>query len=72
MGHGASLDYPAWTKRATALGVILFLVGAITEALFHGRLPAWAETIFFDMEIVGVLIFLISPFLFGIILPLTE
>lgn len=72
MGHGASLDYPKLTKAGVALGVLLFVVGATVEALFHGSLPAWEEALFFDMEVIGVLLFLLSPLVFGVLLPLTE
>jgi hypothetical protein len=34
--------------------------------------PAWEETLLFDMEVLGVLISLFSPFVFGVLLPLTE
>lgn len=72
MGHGASLDYSTLTKRGTALGILLFLVGGAAEALFHGSVPAWEDALFFNMEVLGILLFLLSPLVFGLLLPLTE
>jgi hypothetical protein len=70
-----TLDYAAWTKRGFGLGVALFALGAIGglagPALF-GSLPGWERTLLFDMEVVGTALALLSPFVFGIALPLTE
>jgi len=70
-----NIDYPTWTKRGFLLGVGLFLVGALGEAFLPavvGPLPGWEQTLLLDLEILGVLLGLCSPFVFGILLPLTE
>ncbi|RNJ27302.1 DUF7860 family protein [Halosegnis longus] len=75
MSHTGTTDYATVTKRATALGFTLFALGAGIELLTHAAgitLPAWEHTLLVDMEILGILIFAISPFLFGIALPLVE
>lgn len=75
MGRYGNIDYPVVTKRAFLLGVALFLVGGLGELVGHavfGTLPGWEETLLLDAEILGVVIALVSPFLFGIVLPLTE
>ena len=68
-------SYGQLAKGGFLLGVLLFLVGAGGEWIIHANnlmLPAWEEALFFDMEVVGVLCFLLSPFVFGIFLPLLE
>ena len=74
-GRYGDIDYPKVTKRSVLLGLTLFLIGAIGELLIHTmglQVPAWEETLLFDLEIIGTLIVLCSSFVFGIILPLTE
>ncbi|RDI71639.1 DUF7860 family protein [Halopelagius longus] len=75
MGQYGSLDYPRMTKLGVALGLSLFAVGAagnmVVPALF-GPLPGWEQTLLFDAEAVGVALTLLSPFVFGIALPLVE
>jgi hypothetical protein len=36
------------------------------------QLPAWELALLFDLEVLGIGIFLLSPIVFGILLPLTE
>jgi hypothetical protein len=75
MSRYGDLDYPKLTKLGVGLGLTLFAVGAAGSmagpALF-GTLPAWEQTLFFDFEALGVVLTLFSPFVFGILLPLTE
>lgn len=75
MGRYGSLDYARLTKTGFALGVGLFALGAGGEIVGHsvyGTLPAWENTLFTYSEAIGIALGLISPFLFGIFLPLTE
>lgn len=75
MGRYGNIDYPTVTKRAFLLGVGLFLVGAVGEIVGHavfGPLPGWEQTLLLNAEIVGVLIAVVAPIVFGIVLPLTE
>lgn len=75
MGRYGDIDYARLTKSGVILGVSLFLLGAGGEWAIHAmsiQVPAWEDTLFFDLEVIGLLIFAISPFLFGIFLPLTE
>ncbi|WP_435159644.1 hypothetical protein [Haladaptatus sp. DFWS20] len=75
MGRYGKLDYPKLTKTGFLLGVALVAIGALGEivgsALF-GPLPGWENMLFTDLEILGILLGLLSPFVFGIFLPLTE
>jgi len=69
------LNYEALTKRAFLLSLGLFVVGELTEPLQHAihmRVPAWEHTLLFYLTVFGVLGALLSPFVFGIVLPLTE
>lgn len=75
MHTGNRFDYPRLTKAGFLLGVGMLAVGALGELIGHvvlGGLPAWEETLFFDLEVLGILLALVSPFLFGIFLPLLE
>jgi hypothetical protein len=75
MGRYGSIDYPTLTRRGFAFGVTLLVIGILGEVLgpmVFGPLPAWTHTLFFDMEVLGVLVGLFAPLLFGIVLPLTE
>lgn len=74
-GRYGKLDYARLTKRGMAFGALLFALGAVGSVAGHalfGQLPAWEFSILFDAEIVGVAILLLTPFVFGIALPLTE
>ena len=75
MGRYGNLDYPTLTKRSFLFGLVLFALGVLGEFLGHtyfAPLPGWEQTLLLDAEIVGILIAFFSPFVFGIILPLTE
>ena len=75
MGRYGDLNYARLTKTGVILGLSLFFIGAGGEWLIHsspGVVPGWEDTLFFDLEILGLLAFAVSPFLFGILLPLTE
>lgn len=70
-----TLDYPTVTKRGIALGIGLFLIGALGQVLIHTtglQVPAWEQSLLFDFEVLGILIMVFSAFVFGIIMPLTE
>jgi hypothetical protein len=74
-GKYGDVDYPTLTKRGVGAGLGLFAVGMLGETIgpvLFGQLPAWEHTLFFDLEAVGVLLLLVSVFVFGILLPLTE
>jgi hypothetical protein len=69
------MDYGTLAKRGFLLGVALFAVGFLGQfALSAGgaRVPTWERTLLFDAEVLGVLVALLSPFVFGVVLPLTE
>ena len=74
-GRYGPLDYPELTRLGVGLGIALFVVGVageVTLPAVTGTLPAWENTLFFDLEALGVVLALVSPFVFGIFLPLTE
>ncbi|MFT4910802.1 MAG: hypothetical protein ACI9TI_001979 [Natronomonas sp.] len=74
-GRTREIDYPKITKRSFALGLALFCIGGLGQGLVRTlgvQLPAWELTLLFDLEVLGIGIFLLSPIVFGILLPLTE
>lgn len=75
MGRYGTLDYPVLAKRGFLLGLALFAVGVVGELLVHTvltGLPGWIGTVLFDMELLGVVIGLLAPLVFGVVMPLTE
>ncbi|MFC7135076.1 MULTISPECIES: hypothetical protein [Salinibaculum] len=75
MAHTSSMDYGKRAKQGFLLGVGLFAFGALGEILVHsvfGGVPGWERALLFDAEVLGILIGLLSPFVFGIALPLME
>ncbi|MFD1632635.1 hypothetical protein ACOZ4L_07560 [Haloplanus ruber] len=74
-GRYGDLDYGTLTKRGTLLGLALFAVGALGELAAHAMgfgIPGWEATLLFDAEVLGVCLFLLSPLVFGVLMPLTE
>ena len=74
MGRYGSIDYPAFVKRGVLLGLALMVLGEIGgyAAENYVSVPAWEETLFLVAAGTGLLLFVLSPILFGIVLPLTE
>ncbi|WP_137286412.1 DUF7860 family protein [Halorussus salinisoli] len=75
MGRYGDLNYQWWAKTGFLLSIATFAIGAgaeLTAAAMHLALPAWENALFPDMEILGTLGALLSPLVFGVILPLTE
>lgn len=75
MSHTSSMDYAKRAKQGFAVGAALFVVGVLGEAVGHavpGSLAGWQQTLLFDAEVLGVLIGLLVPLVFGIVLPLVE
>lgn len=73
MGRYGDIDYPKAAKGGVVLGLALLFAGEIGGyASSRFQLPAWEQTLFFDLAILGLLVFVISPLLFGLVMPLTE
>jgi len=75
MQRYGDLDYATLAKRGFLLGLGLFVLGGFGEIVGHavpGLLSGTVETVLFDLEVLGVLIGLVAPLVFGIVLPLTE
>ncbi|QIO21867.1 hypothetical protein [Haloarcula sp. JP-L23] len=69
------MDHGLLAKRGFFLGVGLFAFGALGELLGHtllGPFPAWGDVLLTDMVALGILLGLLSPLVFGIVLPLIE
>jgi hypothetical protein len=74
-GRHGDLDCPTLTKRSFLFGLSLFVIGTIGQFVVRSlglELPGWEMALLFGAEIVGLLIAFFSPFVFGILLPLTE
>lgn len=74
-GRQQNLDHARIAKVGFFAGVAMFLFGAVGEAI--GRtmtrgIPEMANQLFISLEIVGVLVGLLIPLVFGIVLPLVE
>ena len=68
-------EYGSLAKGGFLLGLGLLLFGAggsIVGHAFFEPLPGWEETLFLDLEILGLVIGFLSPITFGIVLPLVE
>jgi len=75
MARYGRTNYAKLAKSGFLLGLTLFVVGAGAEFIGHTYfkpVPGWEDTLFVGMEMIGILTGLISPFLFGIFLPLTD
>lgn len=75
MSQTGSIDHAKRAKQGFLLGAGLFAVGGLGEILGHAlytELPAWEQTLLFNAEVVGVLLALLAPLIFGVVLPLTE
>ena len=74
-GRYGDIDYSRATKRTFAVGAMLFAFGLLGDLYLRstgGLIPEREQTPFVDAEPFGVLVMLSAPFVFGIVLPLTE
>jgi hypothetical protein len=73
--YGSSVDHAKLARIGFLVGLAMFATGAAGElvgAAAFGSLPGWETTLLFDMEVFGVFLGLMSPLVFGIVLPLVE
>jgi hypothetical protein len=71
----STTDYARLAQLGFLFGVGAFLVGELTEPIQHGlgmTVPGWEHSLLFLLTVLGVLTALLSPFVFGVALPLTE
>ncbi|MFB6096841.1 MAG: hypothetical protein ABEJ74_05590 [Haloferacaceae archaeon] len=74
-GRYGNVNFPKLTKRSFLFGLALFVVGAFGQIGLHAvglSVPGWEQSLLFDAEVIGVIVALLSPFVFGILLPLTD
>jgi hypothetical protein len=74
MGRYGSLDYPRLAKRSFLFGLSLFVLGLLGQVVLGttAGTPAWELTLLLDLEAIRLVVAFLSPFVFGIFLPLTE
>lgn len=74
-GRYGALDYGTLAKQGFLLGVGLFLLGELLEPIQRTAgmpVPGWEHGLLFALTVLGILAALLSPFVFGIVMPLTE
>ncbi|SDL97109.1 hypothetical protein SAMN04487949_0352 [Halogranum gelatinilyticum] len=74
-GRYGDRDYHRLTKGGVAVGVSLFALGSLCEAAaaaMFGGVAGWTLAFLVELELLGVALAFAAPFLFGIVLPLTE
>ena len=75
MAQTRTYDQGTVTKYSFLTAVGLFVVGVLGEVVLPlavGGLPGWEQTLFADLEAVGIVLALFSVFGFGILWPLLE
>jgi len=75
MHVGRELEYEQFAKGGFGLGVALLVVGVLGNTIVPallGPVPDWEHVVFVDAIAVGILVGLLSVFLFGIFLPLAA
>lgn len=72
MGRYGNPNYESLAKFGTLGSLALVAASAAGASVGAGALPGWEVTLLTDLEILGVLGLLVFPFVFGIVLPLTE
>jgi hypothetical protein len=68
-------DYAFLAKTGFLLGLGLLVAGISSEYLIHAFLgghPAWEHTFLYGSAVIGLLTAFFSPWIFGVLLPLTE
>lgn len=74
-GRSRNVDYARWAKGGFLLGFVLFALGTGGEyvlGLTQSEVPDWIHVVLIDVGLVGILLALLLPIIFGIVLPLTE
>lgn len=74
-GRYRNIDYAKLTKTSVLLGVSLIVIGFLGEValgMSTVHAPGWVDTVLVDAEFLGIIVALLSVFIFGILLPLRE
>ena len=74
-GTRKRVDHAKRTKLSFLLGVGLFVTAELVEPLQHAvglAVPGWEQGLLIATAGAGILLALLSPFVFGILLPLIE
>jgi hypothetical protein len=74
-GRYGNLDYSQFTKLSFLLGLGMFVGGELGEFGLRTAgmtVPVWEHNLLTTTAALGIVIAAISPFVFGIVLPLTE
>ncbi|QLD85281.1 hypothetical protein HWV23_05915 [Natronomonas halophila] len=74
-GRQQNLDYGRIAKLGFFAGAAMFIIGAVGGVIgrsLAAGMPDVAGQLFISLEVVGVLVGLLVPLVFGIVLPLVE
>lgn len=74
-GTRTRIDHVKYLKGSFALGLALFVVAEATEPaqrLAGVAVPGWEHSLLGLLAALGLVVAFLSPFVFGIALPLTE
>ncbi|WP_313693296.1 hypothetical protein [Halorarum halobium] len=75
MGRYGDIDYARLTKGGVGLSLVVFALAFLVQmgaSATGTALPGWETTLLTDLEYLSILGVVISVFVFGIFLPLTE
>lgn len=75
MGHQPARDYGQSTKLGVGAGAALFAFGVIGQLVaprLQASVPEWELSLFVWLSVGGILIALLSVFVFGVAMPLVE
>lgn len=75
MRRQTAIDHRTYARWSFVFGVALFafgVLGHVAGPVLFGALPEWELTLLTVMEGAGILIALLSPFVFVVALPLVE
>lgn len=75
MGRYGDLDYARLTKGGVAVSAATFALALLVQFGANAAgvtLPAWEITLLTELEYLSILGVVLSVFVFGILLPLTE
>jgi hypothetical protein len=70
--HTKRMDYTKWLKITFTGSFAIFVLTTASLATIAPTLPAWEQTLLWELDILSLLVAFFSPFVFGVVLPLLE
>lgn len=75
MGRLGGRNHSRFVKSVLLIGAGLLGLGVIGDWVLHASLrhvPAWEQTLIFDLEVLGLILIAASPILLGLVLWLGD